>query len=242
MSVISGIVSGVSGGAASGAATSAQSASSMQGIVYQDYVNRQNRKDLAPWREAGKNALATLVEKIASGPGDYTKSPGYDFRLKEGQRTIENSAAARGSVLSGATLKGLTKYGQEYASNDYDNFLRRYYESLNPLQSMAGLGQSSSAQTAALGASTGNSIANQFANIGNAQAAGAINSANSIAGGINSGVNNALAGYNAWRSMQSNGGNGVTANTFFTPTAGYGGYEGGDVGVDLGGGGMYGMQ
>lgn len=155
------------------------------------------RADMTPWRESGVNALAKLVNKVNAGPGDYTKSEGYDFRLSEGNKAIERSAAARGSVLSGGTLKALTRFGQEYATSDYDNFLRRYYESLNPLQSLAGVGQSSSAQTASLGAQSAANIANTtmagasgvsnaLLQGGQAQAAGAINQANIYTGATNS--------------------------------------------------------
>jgi hypothetical protein len=51
--------------------------------------------------------------------------PSYQFRLKEGQRALENSAAARGTLLSGATAKALQNYGQEAASQEYGNAFGR---------------------------------------------------------------------------------------------------------------------
>jgi hypothetical protein len=170
----------------------------------------QGREDTAPWREAGSNALKTLVSKIGAGAGDYTKSPGYDFRLSEGNKALERSAAAKGNVLGGGTLKALTRYGQDYATQDYDNFLRRYYESLTPLQSLAGVGQSTASQTAAGGASAANAMANvnkdtanQISNnqllAGQAKAAGTINMTNAVGGSMGSGVNNALLAYRQWQ-------------------------------------------
>jgi hypothetical protein len=47
-------------------------------------------------------------------------SPGYDFRLREGQRAIENAAAAKGMLRTGNTWKDLMKYGQDYATAEYD--------------------------------------------------------------------------------------------------------------------------
>ncbi|MFK5283483.1 hypothetical protein ACI3PL_28310, partial [Lacticaseibacillus paracasei] len=44
---------------------------------------------------------------------DFTADPGYAFRMREGQRAIESSAAARGGLLSGGTGKALVNYGQE---------------------------------------------------------------------------------------------------------------------------------
>jgi len=161
------------------------------------------RADLAPWREGGVNALAQLIAKINSGPGNYKESEGYQFRLGEGEKAVDRSAAARGGSLSGATLKALSRYNQDYATNDYDNFLRRYYESLTPLQSLSGVGQSTASQTASLGSQAASNIANTtmagaqgvsnaLLQSGQANASSYINSANSITGAANSGVNNFL--------------------------------------------------
>lgn len=50
-------------------------------------------------------------------------TPGYESRRLAGQRGIESSAAAQGSVLSGGTLKRLDRYNQDYASNEYNNLV-----------------------------------------------------------------------------------------------------------------------
>jgi len=98
------------------------------------------KRGLEPWRKAGTDALGQLQEKISAGPGEFEESPGYQFRLAEGQKAIERSAAARGGALSGAAMKAGMRYGQDFATNDYDNFLRRYYESMSPLERMSGQG------------------------------------------------------------------------------------------------------
>ncbi|RPI76749.1 MAG: hypothetical protein EHM41_26830 [Chloroflexi bacterium] len=167
-----------------------------------DVANKQyeqNRADLAPWREAGKNALTSLVNKVGAGPGEFTRSPGYSFRLNEGTKALERSAAAKGGLLSGGTGKALTRYAQDYATSDYDNFLRRYYESLNPLQTLAGVGQSSSAQTAALGAQNAAQTGANAIAAGQAGAGGTINTTNAITGAANTGLNN----YLLWKYMQN---------------------------------------
>lgn len=126
----------------------------------------------APWREAGGRALGTLESMTARGPGAYTESPGYQFRLGEGEKAIERFASAKGGLLSGATGKALTAYGQDYATQDYDNFLTRYYQSLSPYQSLAGIGQTASAGTAATTAQGYGNLANIATQRGEAQAAG----------------------------------------------------------------------
>lgn len=52
---------------------------------------------------------------------DLETDPGYQFRLAEGNKALERSAAAKGILQSGGTLKALTKYGQDAASQEYAN-------------------------------------------------------------------------------------------------------------------------
>lgn len=51
--------------------------------------------------------------------------PGYQARMKFGTDAIQNSAAAKGTLLTGGTLKALTQYGQDYGSNEYANVYNR---------------------------------------------------------------------------------------------------------------------
>ena len=134
----------------------------------------QTRADLAPYRAAGTNALAQLTAGTAPG-GQFTKSfgmsdfeqdPGYGFRMSEGLKALDRSAAARGGLLSGATLKGAQRYGQDLGSQEYQNAFNRYQTNrsnlLNPLQSLAGIGQTSTNQ----GISAGQNYATNVGNLG----------------------------------------------------------------------------
>jgi hypothetical protein len=200
------IASSASSRAAQTAADAARDAAATQARASEQAVAEQQRQydltraDLAPWRETGASALNVLVGKVNAGPGDYIQSPGYQFRLSEGEKAVNRSAAARGGALSGATMKALTRYGQDYATADYDNFLRRYYESLNPLQSLAGVGQSSSAQTAAAGSQAAG-------NISNALLAGGQGQANALLAGGNAAAANAMNQGNIWAGAANSIGN-----------------------------------
>jgi hypothetical protein len=79
--------------------------------------------------------------------GGFYASPGYQFRFDEGQRGINANRAASGMMQSGDTLRALTRYGQDYASNEYNT-------QLNQLFSVAGLGQTATGQ--------GNALAGQY--------------------------------------------------------------------------------
>ena len=51
--------------------------------------------------------------------------PGYQFRLQQGQDALERSAAARGTLNTGGTLQGVMDYGQNLASQEYQNAYNR---------------------------------------------------------------------------------------------------------------------
>jgi hypothetical protein len=57
---------------------------------------------------------------------DYQEDPGYQFRLDQGNTGINNSAAAAGGLLSGATLKAIDKYNSNMASQEYGNAVNRF--------------------------------------------------------------------------------------------------------------------
>ena len=137
---------------------------------------------------------------------DYQQDPGYGFRLSEGMKALERSAAARGGLLSGAMLKGISRYGQDYASNEFTNAFNRYMQQrgnqYNQLASMAGIGQTATAQLGAAGQNYANNaganIMGGAANASNALTSGAAARASGYVGGANAmigGINNAVGSY-----------------------------------------------
>jgi len=169
-----------SSGAKSAAATSA-AASDRASDVQREMFER-NVELNAPFREAGVNALNKLVpltEYTPFGMDQFQQDPGYAFRMSEGMKGLERSAAARGGLLSGGTLKGIQRYGQDMASQEYQNAFNRYGierdRRLGPLQSLAGVGQTTSQQLGAAGTQFANTMGNIGMNqanvMGNAQMA-----------------------------------------------------------------------
>jgi hypothetical protein len=112
---------------------------------------------------------------------DFQTDPGYQFRMGEGAKAIENSAAARGMQLSGANLKGLTRFNQDFASNEYGNAWNRdsneKQRKFNFLTGQSGQGQQTAAQVGQFGANASGSIADNYLQAGNARAAGQVGSA-----------------------------------------------------------------
>ena len=109
--------------------------------------------------------------------GGYTKTPGYDFRLNQGQDSLQAGAAARGGLYSGAAMRDLMKFGQDYGSNEYGNYLSR-------LGARADTGMAAATTTGQSAQQTAGNVSNSYGNIGNAQAAGAMGSANALTGGM----------------------------------------------------------
>jgi len=83
-------------------------------------------------------------------------------------------------------------YAGDLASGEYDKWLNRYYQSLNPLLSIAGMGQVSASNMGNMAVNTGTQMAQNALASGDARASGYINQANALTGGISSGVNNYL--------------------------------------------------
>lgn len=190
------VVTGIMGAnAASDAASSqARSARDAQGLQQRQYD--QTRADQAPWREAGGRALTQMEDpnfQKSFTMADYQADPGYAFRLAEGQKALERSAAARGGLQGGATMKSLAKYNSGMASDEYgkayDRFNNDQSTRFNRLASVAGVGQTAVNQTAAAGQNYANQAGDAMMQVGNAQAAGAIGQANAIGGALNSGAN-----------------------------------------------------
>jgi len=55
----------------------------------------------------------------------YMNDPGYQARMKMGSDSIEGSAAARGTLLTGDTARSLSQFGQDYGSNEFQNVYNR---------------------------------------------------------------------------------------------------------------------
>ena len=156
----------------------------------------QTREDQMPWMQAGERALGKLegaVDYTPFGTKQFQEDPGYAFRLKEGQKALEASAAARGGLISGNALKGLVGYGQEMGSQEYMNAFNRYQQEraakLQPLQSLAGVGQTTAANLGAAGAANANSVGNYLTSGAAAQAAGYMGQANAMNQGVSTYLN-----------------------------------------------------
>lgn len=193
----SAVIGGVMSSKAAGSAADAQIQSTNAANATQLEMFNQNRADQQPWREAGVTALGQLGAGTVNGGdfnrdftmADFTKDPGYEFRMQQGQRGLDSSAAARGGALSGGAIKASERYNQDYASGEYQNAYNRFNADrtarFNRLSSLAGVGQTATNQVGAQGAQVASSIAENQIGAGNARASGYIGQGNAVSGAAN---------------------------------------------------------
>ena len=136
----------------------------LQTRMYEEGIARQQ-----PYANIGMEFTNRLADMQRGGPGAginmLNMDPGYNFRLGEGMKTLERNAAARGGLISGGALKAATRYGQDYASNEFGN-------AYNRVAGLASLGPSSAGVMNNLGTTystnAGNTMGTMGTNTGNA--------------------------------------------------------------------------
>ncbi len=180
-------------------AQAAQDANAAQERMFQKQMELQE-----PFRQGGMTAQNEIMQllgiggdKAAAGYGSMGKAfgadqfqqdPGYAFRQSEGMKALERSAAARGMLSSGSTLKGIQRFGQDLASQEYQNAFNRYQversAKLNPLQSLMGSGQSATNVMTGAAGQMGQNEASNLYNAGQARASGYVGSANALSNAL----------------------------------------------------------
>lgn len=174
-------------------AAKAQTKAAQQSSNTQMAMFNQAREDNMPWMEAGQGGLNALMELYglqSDGSGSYTRSadpqaamkwlqmdPSYQFRLQQGQGALENSAAARGGMLSGNALRALSDYGQNTASQEFGNVANR-------LAGLAGVGQGTAQYLGNAGMNTGAAVGANQVMAGQARASGYMGRYNAINNGL----------------------------------------------------------
>ena len=199
-----GAVASIGGGlmasSAAKKASRAQVQASREANAAQERMFAEQNRLQEPFRQGGLTAqnesmqlLGIGGDQTAAGYGslgksfgmsDFEQDPGYAFRQAEGMKALERSAAARGNLLSGSTLKGVQRFGQDLASQEYQNAFNRYQvnrsNKLNPLQSLMGSGQSATNVMTSAAGQAGQNQASNLYNAGQARASGYIGQGNAL--------------------------------------------------------------
>ena len=166
------------GASASKSAANTQAASADRSLDLQREMFNKQLELQQPFQEAGVNAL----NRMRSGDVMGMMDPSYQFRLGEGMKALERSAAARGGLISGGALKAAQRYGQDFASNEFGN-------AYNRLASMAGLGQTATGAQSTAAGQFGANAGNLMTGAGAARASGYVGGANALTGGLNQYMN-----------------------------------------------------
>jgi hypothetical protein len=181
------------------AAAQLEAQAGQNSLDFEKQVFNQQQTNLQPWINAGSNALNSIAQ-INANP--YTlptvdqamQAPGLQFQLQLGQQALEAYERANGTLQSGKAMKDIDSYAQGVAQQGYGNLVNEQLAArsanLNPLLSVAGLGQTSTSNLNTNIGNTGNTIANigttTAQNVGQtqqqaaqAQASGYVGSSNS---------------------------------------------------------------
>jgi len=146
----------------------------------------------------GQFATAEFTpEAFAAG-----QDPGYAFRMKEGLKAVDAQAAARGGLISGAALKASQRFGQDMASQEYQNAFNRFQttraNTLAPYQQLQGVGLEGARGLAGAyggyGAAAGGAQSAYGTNVSNIQT-GRGSMINAALGNYGNQVTGALTGY-----------------------------------------------
>lgn len=158
------ILGGLLGGSSARKAANAEVQANREALALQREMFNQSRADMQPWLQAGGQAIGQGAAMLQPG-FDHTTSPGYDFRMGEGLRAVEGSAAARGLLQSGGTLKGINRFAQGLAADDFN-------QQFNRQMAVAAGGQQTAGTLGQLGANMAGQGSASLGNIGQARASG----------------------------------------------------------------------
>lgn len=145
----------------------------LQEKEYNTYVS-----NMQPWVDSGKSNLGKLNALMSTGgeldpskrftAADFQTDAGYGFRKKEGINALAASGAASGNYGSGNMGVALQNYGQNMASQEYDNAYNRWQgQRTNEYNTLAGLSNSSAVnQVGNAGMTMASNVGNSMSNIG----------------------------------------------------------------------------
>ena len=204
-SAVGGAISSSNQARASRRAADAQVQSAAEASRLQREMFAEQTRLQEPFRQGGLAGQNRLMELLGIGGdasvadygrdardfsvNDFEVDPGYAFRLSEGNKALERSAAARGMLMSGSMFKGAQRFGQDLASQEYQNAFNRFQTNrssrLNPLMGMAGAGQNATNVVSSAAGQLGQNLGENAMGAGNARASGYIGSANAYTNAIN---------------------------------------------------------
>jgi hypothetical protein len=210
----------------------------------QDFLKQQEDQGLqnySPYLNTGKNATYQLGSLLGTpGQGLLTpwnqkftapteaeaeQTPGFQFQLHQGLDALQNSAAGKGSLLTGRTLADLNNYAQGTASTNYQNtfnnaltqyqtayqsFLNNQNSTYSRLMGLSGEGLSAAGGAGQLISGIGGDVASLYGQEGAAAAGGTLALGQGIGGGLSSIGSGLMLSHLLGGSSTNGGGGGPT--------------------------------
>lgn len=88
--------------------------------------------DVAGGTKTASDAIGNMLYGTDTSAFDnFRNNTGYDFQMDQGVRALQNSAFAGGSGNSGATMKAITKFGQNLANTSYQSYMDNLFKQAN---------------------------------------------------------------------------------------------------------------
>ena len=178
-------------------ASAAQQAAQQQAVGAGQAINAQNQGYQAaqgylnPYQTMGTNALTSLgnTQPFSFNANNLTQTPGYQFTLNQGERSLNNQYAARGLGYSGAQMMGSQQYATGLADQTYNQQLQNqlgiYQTNYGNLMNQAGMGMSAGSGLSNLAMQNANQLGGYMTGRANALAAGTVGAANAQQGAFN---------------------------------------------------------
>ena len=155
------VISGAMSNSSAKKAASAQVAGMQQGADTINGYYNDAKGMLDPYMQTGLAGNAGLM-KLMQNPNSIKDSEAYKWRFSQGMQGLDNSAASRGMLFSGAQTKDAINYGQGQASQEYGN-------EWNRLMGVTQMGQQTAGGLGQLGMGAGNSLSQLYSGMGNAR-------------------------------------------------------------------------
>jgi len=118
----------------------------------------------------------------------FKSSTGYQSRLKEGANAVNSLWAGSGAVKSGAAGKAFERFGQDFASNEFGNYM-------NYLGNQQGVGLGAASAQAGVGQNYVNTVSGNNNAAGTAAANAALVKGNNSVGNVLGMIGGGLFGY-----------------------------------------------
>lgn len=194
------VASALIGSSASRSASRAQQQAAAQDLALRKQIYEEQVARAQPYLQAGAGGVNRLSELLGVG-GDtgaagfgslgggftmekFQEDPFYQYSLNKGIKDLERTAASRGGLLSGATIRGY----KDVQGKEYENAFNRYFtgraNTLAPYMSLGQVGTTALGNVLGAGTSYGQGASDAISGMGNARASGYIGSANALTNAI----------------------------------------------------------